>query len=69
MLGSKHAFHETIKKIEAAATDVSLSVERMKNLKVQILLSQHQSTFATQLLQVGIHILYNLIKEKKKKLF
>ncbi|KAM6552823.1 hypothetical protein CsatB_013585 [Cannabis sativa] len=32
--GSEHAIHETIKKIEAAATDVSLSVERMNNFKV-----------------------------------
>lgn len=32
--GSKHTIDETIKKIEAAAKDVSLSVER-KNSKVQ----------------------------------
>ncbi|PON97984.1 Calcium/calmodulin-dependent/calcium-dependent protein kinase [Trema orientale] len=35
-LGSKHAFHETIKKIEAAATDVNLSVERMNNFKMRM---------------------------------
>ncbi|XP_062078598.1 CBL-interacting serine/threonine-protein kinase 21 [Humulus lupulus] len=34
--GSKHALHETIKKIEAAATDVSLSVERMNNFKMKM---------------------------------
>lgn len=34
-LGSKHTIHETMKKIEAAAMDVSLAVERMKNHKVQ----------------------------------
>ncbi|KAL5549036.1 hypothetical protein UlMin_004267 [Ulmus minor] len=33
-LGSKHTFFETIKRIEAAATDVSLSVERMNNFKM-----------------------------------
>ena len=35
MFGSKHTIDETIKKIEAAAMDVSLSVERMNNSKVQ----------------------------------
>lgn len=34
MFGSKHTINETIKKIEAAATDMSLSVEKMKNYKV-----------------------------------
>ncbi|KAF3957101.1 hypothetical protein CMV_017852 [Castanea mollissima] len=34
MFGSKHTIDETIKKIEAAAMDVSLSVERMNNSKV-----------------------------------
>ncbi|XP_062164480.1 CBL-interacting serine/threonine-protein kinase 21 [Alnus glutinosa] len=36
MFGSKHTINETIKKIEAAATDVSLSVERMKNYKIKM---------------------------------
>jgi hypothetical protein len=35
MFGSKNTIDETIKKIEAAAMDVSLSVERMNNSKVQ----------------------------------
>ncbi|WCJ42405.1 CBL-interacting protein kinase 21 [Euphorbia peplus] len=35
-LGSKYTLDETIKKIEAAATDVSLSVERMNNFKMII---------------------------------
>lgn len=34
-LGSKHNVTETIRKIEAAAKDVSLSIERMKNSKTQ----------------------------------
>ncbi|XVF47741.1 hypothetical protein PTKIN_Ptkin03bG0135200 [Pterospermum kingtungense] len=34
--GSKHTVYETIKKIEAAAMDVSLSVERMNNFKMKI---------------------------------
>ncbi|KAG4133428.1 hypothetical protein ERO13_D08G096000v2 [Gossypium hirsutum] len=33
-IGSKHTVNETIKKIEAAAMDVSLSVERMNSFKV-----------------------------------
>lgn len=37
MLGSKHTFSETIKKIEAAAIDVSLSVQRLNNFKVGLL--------------------------------
>ncbi|PSS04288.1 CBL-interacting serine/threonine-protein kinase [Actinidia chinensis var. chinensis] len=36
MLGSKHTINETIEKIEAAAKDVSLSVEKMNNSKVKI---------------------------------
>ncbi|XVE98722.1 hypothetical protein REPUB_Repub03eG0132500 [Reevesia pubescens] len=35
-IGSKHTVNETIKKIEAAAMDVSLSVERMNNFKMKI---------------------------------
>ncbi|ESQ42639.1 hypothetical protein EUTSA_v10013669mg [Eutrema salsugineum] len=36
MIGSKNTAQETIKKIEAAATGVSLSVERIKHFKVKI---------------------------------
>ncbi|GAV87245.1 Pkinase domain-containing protein/NAF domain-containing protein [Cephalotus follicularis] len=35
-LGSKHTLGETIKKIEAAAMDVSLSIERMNNFKMKM---------------------------------
>ncbi|KAF9662658.1 hypothetical protein SADUNF_Sadunf18G0077100 [Salix dunnii] len=35
-LGSKHTVIETIRKIEAAAMDVSLSVERMNNFKMKL---------------------------------
>ncbi|XP_052873936.1 CBL-interacting serine/threonine-protein kinase 21 isoform X2 [Gossypium arboreum] len=35
-IGSKHTVNETIKKIEAAAMDVSLSVERMNSFKMKI---------------------------------
>ncbi|KAL6984994.1 CBL-interacting serine/threonine-protein kinase 21 [Sarracenia purpurea var. burkii] len=35
-LGSKHTINKTIEKIEAAAKDVSLSVERMNNSKMKI---------------------------------
>ncbi|KAK9275046.1 hypothetical protein L1049_022385 [Liquidambar formosana] len=35
-LGSKNTINETIKKIEAAAKDVSLSVERMNNFKMKM---------------------------------
>ncbi|XVE80026.1 hypothetical protein DITRI_Ditri14bG0105700 [Diplodiscus trichospermus] len=35
-IGSKHTVNETIKKIEAAAMDVSLSVERRNNFKMKI---------------------------------
>ncbi|KAJ6857203.1 hypothetical protein NC651_038795 [Populus alba x Populus x berolinensis] len=35
-LGSKHTVNETIRKIEAAAMDVSLSVERMNNFKMKM---------------------------------
>uniref|UniRef100_A0A6M2F9R9 non-specific serine/threonine protein kinase n=1 Tax=Populus davidiana TaxID=266767 RepID=A0A6M2F9R9_9ROSI len=35
-LGSEHSVHDTIRKIEVAAMDVSLSVERMKNSKMKM---------------------------------
>ncbi|XP_052304889.1 CBL-interacting serine/threonine-protein kinase 21 isoform X3 [Populus trichocarpa] len=35
-LGSKHTVNETIRKIEAAAMDMSLSVERMNNFKMKM---------------------------------
>ncbi|XP_058113804.1 CBL-interacting serine/threonine-protein kinase 21-like [Magnolia sinica] len=35
-LGSEHSIHETIEKIEVAAKDVRLSVERMNNSKVKL---------------------------------
>lgn len=35
-LGSQHTFNETIKKIEAAAMDVSLSVARTNNFKIKM---------------------------------
>ncbi|XP_010536931.1 PREDICTED: CBL-interacting serine/threonine-protein kinase 21 isoform X2 [Tarenaya hassleriana] len=35
-LGSKHTAQDTIKKIEAAATDVNLSVQRLKHFKMKI---------------------------------
>ncbi|KAJ4953911.1 hypothetical protein NE237_030743 [Protea cynaroides] len=35
-IGSKHSIHETIEKIEVAAKDVSLSVERMNTSKVKV---------------------------------
>lgn len=35
-LGSKHSIDETLERIEVAAKDVSLSVERMNNSKVHI---------------------------------
>ncbi|XP_015877246.1 CBL-interacting serine/threonine-protein kinase 21 [Ziziphus jujuba] len=40
MLGSKHTLNETIKKIEAAALDVSLSVQRLNNFKMRVHLKQ-----------------------------
>ncbi|KAI4344379.1 hypothetical protein L6164_011613 [Bauhinia variegata] len=39
-LGSKHTINETIERIEAAATDVRLSVERIKNSKIKMLPKQ-----------------------------
>ncbi|XP_038699219.1 CBL-interacting serine/threonine-protein kinase 21-like isoform X1 [Tripterygium wilfordii] len=41
-LGSKHTVNETIKKIEAAAMDVSLAVERMNNFKANRLSASYQ---------------------------
>lgn len=35
-LGSKHTINETIEKIEAAATDVRMSVEKMNNFKMKM---------------------------------
>ncbi|RZB55580.1 CBL-interacting serine/threonine-protein kinase 21 isoform C [Glycine soja] len=35
-LGSKHTINETIEKIEAAATDVGLSIEKMNNFKIKM---------------------------------
>ncbi|CAJ2649712.1 unnamed protein product [Trifolium pratense] len=36
MLGSQHTISETVEKIEAAATDVRLSVEKMNNFKMKM---------------------------------
>ncbi|XP_058218106.1 CBL-interacting serine/threonine-protein kinase 21-like [Rhododendron vialii] len=46
-LGSKHTIHETIEKIEAAARDVSLSIERKNNskLKIHLKLKMSRSCF------------------------
>ncbi|GMN52151.1 hypothetical protein TIFTF001_021297 [Ficus carica] len=39
-LGSKHTFHETVKKIETAATDARLTVERINNFKMRMHIQQ-----------------------------
>nr|XP_029118886.1 CBL-interacting serine/threonine-protein kinase 21-like [Elaeis guineensis] len=48
-LGSKHSIDETLEKIEVAAKDVSLSVERMNNSKVKLhcnqILTRNRSHF------------------------
>jgi hypothetical protein len=49
MFGSQHTISETVEKIEAAATDVRLSVEKMNNFKVQTILN---------LIFKGIHVIF-----------
>jgi serine/threonine protein kinase len=53
-IGSKNTAQETIKKIEAAATDVSLSVERIKHFKVKILPKEIRSRSSYDLLSAEV---------------
>ncbi|CAH2069613.1 unnamed protein product [Thlaspi arvense] len=53
-IGSKNTAQETIKKIEAAATDVSLSVERVKHFKVKILPKEIRSRSSYDLLSAEV---------------
>ncbi|CAL9243986.1 unnamed protein product [Arabidopsis halleri] len=53
-IGSKNTAQETIKKIEAAATDVSLSVERIKHFKVKIQPKEIRSRSSFDLLSAEV---------------
>ncbi|KAH1117127.1 hypothetical protein GLYMA_17G066300v4 [Glycine max] len=57
-LGSKHTINETIEKIEAAATDVGLSIEKMNNFKIkmqpkQIMTRCSRSYLSAQVIEVA----------------
>jgi hypothetical protein len=53
-IGSKNTAQETIKKIEAAATYVSLSVERIKHFKVKIQPKEIRSRSSYDLLSAEV---------------
>lgn len=57
MFGSKHTIDETIKKIEAAAMDVSLSVERMNNSKVKMHTKQKMTRCCRSCLDISAEVI------------
>lgn len=57
MFGSKHTINETIKKIEAAATDVSLSVERIKNYKIKMHPKQKMTRCCRSCLDISAEVI------------
>ncbi|KAG4378583.1 hypothetical protein GLYMA_17G066300v4 [Glycine max] len=69
-LGSKHTINETIEKIEAAATDVGLSIEKMNNFKVIEVAPTHcvieisKSTGDLRVYHKFCESLSNLLKQK-----
>ncbi|KAK6942409.1 NAF domain, partial [Dillenia turbinata] len=56
-LGSQHTINETIKKIEAAAKDVSLSVERMNNSKVKMIPKQKMTRCARSYFDLSAEVI------------
>ncbi|KAG6705675.1 CBL-interacting serine/threonine-protein kinase 21 isoform X1 [Carya illinoinensis] len=56
-LGSKHTIHETMKKIEAAAMDVSLAVERMKNHKIKMHPKQKMTRCSKSYLDISAEVI------------
>ncbi|XP_041019064.1 CBL-interacting serine/threonine-protein kinase 21 [Juglans microcarpa x Juglans regia] len=56
-LGSKHTIHETMKKIEAAAMDVSLAVERMKNHKIKMHPKQKMTRCSRSSLDISAEVI------------
>ncbi|KAE8056788.1 hypothetical protein FH972_013527 [Carpinus fangiana] len=57
MFGSKHTINETIKKIEAAATDVSLSVEKMKNYKIKMHPKQKMTRYSRSYIDISAEVI------------
>ncbi|KAK7847160.1 cbl-interacting serine/threonine-protein kinase 21 [Quercus suber] len=57
MLGSKHTIDETIKKIEAAAMDASLSVERMNNSKMKMHTKQKMTRCCRSCLDISAEVI------------
>ncbi|XP_050272497.1 CBL-interacting serine/threonine-protein kinase 21 isoform X1 [Quercus robur] len=57
MFGSKHTIDETIKKIEAAAMDVSLSVERRNNSKMKMHAKQKMTRCCRSCLDISAEVI------------
>ncbi|XP_059459754.1 CBL-interacting serine/threonine-protein kinase 21 [Corylus avellana] len=57
MFGSKHTINETIKKIEAAATDMSLSVEKMKNYKIKMHPKQKMTRYSRSYIDISAEVI------------
>ncbi|KAB1204204.1 CBL-interacting serine/threonine-protein kinase 21 [Morella rubra] len=57
MFGAKHTINETIQKIEAAATDVSLAVERMKNYKIKMHPKQKMTRCCRSYLDISAEVI------------
>uniref|UniRef100_A0A7N0ZXA7 non-specific serine/threonine protein kinase n=1 Tax=Kalanchoe fedtschenkoi TaxID=63787 RepID=A0A7N0ZXA7_KALFE len=56
-LGSENTFSETMKKIEAAANDVSLTVERTNNFKMKILPREKKSRCSRSYLNLSAEVI------------
>lgn len=57
MFGSEHTIDETIKKIEAAAMDASLSVERMNNSKMKMHTKQKMTRCCRSCLDISAEVI------------
>ncbi|KAG6698822.1 hypothetical protein I3843_08G038000 [Carya illinoinensis] len=57
MFGSKNTINETVKKIEAAATDVSLSVERTKHHKIRMHPKQKMTRCSRSYLDISAEVI------------
>ncbi|KAF5461773.1 hypothetical protein F2P56_017846 [Juglans regia] len=57
MFGSKNTINETMKKIEAAATDASLSVERTKHHKIKMHPKQKMTRYSRSYLDISAEVI------------
>lgn len=56
-LGSKHTFHETVTKIETAATDTRLTVERINNFKMRMHIHQKMTRNPRSLFELSAEVI------------